>query len=130
MTRRHPRPGADNDDAFTLGADTVTVPAGGTASVPITGDPNAVGFGRHAGYVVATDASTGKAVTRTSVGMVKEDERYNLTVKLVDRNGDPPPGGSDHEGRRLLAVGEYVEGDHPAHAAGHLHPDDVHGRQG
>jgi subtilisin family serine protease len=79
-------------DAFTLGADTVTVPAGGTASVPVTGDPQAVDFGRHAGFVVATDASTGEPVTRTSVALLKEDERYNLTVKLVDRNGDPASG--------------------------------------
>jgi Subtilase family/PA domain len=79
-------------DAFTLGADTVTVPAGGTASVTVTGDPQAVGFGRHAGYVVATDASTGEPVTRTSVALLKEDERYNLTVKLVDRNGRPAAG--------------------------------------
>lgn len=78
--------------AFTLGAGTVTVPAGGTASVPVAGDPQAVGFGRHAGYVVATDAATGEQLTRTSVALLKEDERYDLTVKLVDRNGDPAAG--------------------------------------
>jgi subtilisin family serine protease len=78
--------------AFTLGASTVTVPAGGTASVQVTGDPQAVDFGRHTGYVVATDAATGEPVTRTSVGMLKEDERYNLTVKLVDRSGNPASG--------------------------------------
>ena len=31
---------------FTLGASTVTVPAGGKATVPVTGDPRAVDFGR------------------------------------------------------------------------------------
>ena len=47
--------------AFTLGASTVTVPAGGKATVPVTGDPQAVDFGRHVGYVVGTDAATGTA---------------------------------------------------------------------
>ena len=28
-------------------------------------------------------------VTRTSLGLVKEDERYDLTIKLVDRDGNP-----------------------------------------
>jgi subtilisin family serine protease len=74
---------------FTLGADTVTVPAGGKATVPVTGDPRATDPGRQAGYVVGTDAATGQAVTRTSVGLLKEDERYDLTVKLVGRDGRP-----------------------------------------
>ena len=29
------------------------------------------------------------AVTRTSLGLIKEDERYDLTIKLVDREGRP-----------------------------------------
>ena len=83
---------AQNDDAFTLGAPSVTIRAGRTATVPITGDPTAVEFGRYVGYLVGTDASTGKAVTRTSLGLVKEDERYDLTIKLVDRDGAPAAG--------------------------------------
>ncbi|WP_322938283.1 S8 family peptidase [Nocardioides bizhenqiangii] len=79
-------------DAFTLDAPTVTVPAGGRATVAVTGDPTSVGFGRYAGYLVGTDAGTGQAVTRTSLGMIKEDERYDLTIKLIDRGGDPAAG--------------------------------------
>jgi len=78
--------------AFSLGASTVTVPAGGKETVAVTGDPQAVGAGRHVGYVVGTDAATGEPMTRTSLGLVKEDERYDLTVKLVDRNGQPAAG--------------------------------------
>lgn len=74
---------------FTLGASTVTIPAGGKATVPVIGDPRSAAAGRHAGYVVGTDVATGEQVTRTSVALIKEDERYNLTIKLIDRDGKP-----------------------------------------
>ncbi|MFC8760705.1 S8 family serine peptidase [Streptomyces sp. NPDC057193] len=77
---------------FTLGATAVKVPAGGTAAVPVTGDPRAAAPGRHVGHVTATDAATGKPVTRTSVALLKEDERYDLTVKLVGKDGKPASG--------------------------------------
>ncbi|KAA1418531.1 S8 family serine peptidase [Nocardioides humilatus] len=81
-----------NADAFTLGASTVTVRAGGVRGVPITGDPAAVDFGRYVGYVVGTDSTTGDPVTRTSLGLVKEEERYDLKIKLVGRDGAPAAG--------------------------------------
>jgi subtilisin family serine protease len=80
------------DAAFALGASSVTIPAGAKATVPVTGDPQAVEAGRHVGYVVGTDTATGTPVTRTSVGLVKEDERYDLDIKLIDRNGQPGSG--------------------------------------
>lgn len=73
---------------FELGAGSVAVPAGGTATVPVSGDPTKPGTGRYTGYLVGTDA-TGAVVTRTSLGLIKEDERYDLTVKLVGRDGRP-----------------------------------------
>ncbi|MDG4821811.1 S8 family serine peptidase [Asanoa sp. WMMD1127] len=78
--------------AFSLSASTVTVPAGGQATVRVTGDPRAVGYGRFVGYVVGVDAATGQAVTRSSVALIKEDERYDLTVSLVGRDGKPVAG--------------------------------------
>lgn len=78
---------------FTLGASTVTVPAGGKATVPVTGDPQVATAGaRHVGFVVGTDATTGQPVTRTSVALVKEDERYDLNIKLIGRDGKPAAG--------------------------------------
>lgn len=77
---------------FTLGAATVTVPAGGTAAVPVTGDPRAASAGRQVGYVIATDAATGQPVTRTSVALLEEEERYDLNIKLVGRDGKPAAG--------------------------------------
>ncbi|MDX2562938.1 S8 family serine peptidase [Streptomyces sp. TX20-6-3] len=83
---------SDDGGPFTLGATTLTVPAGGTAVVPVTGDPRAVSAGRHVGYVTATDAATGQPVTRTSVALLKEEERYDLNIKLVGRDGKPGAG--------------------------------------
>ncbi|MEU4353128.1 S8 family peptidase [Streptomyces virginiae] len=77
---------------FRLGATRVSVPAGGTAVVPVTGDPRAAAAGRHVGYVTGTDAATGKPVTRTSVALLKEEERYDLNIKLVGRDGKPAAG--------------------------------------
>ncbi|MFJ8660560.1 S8 family serine peptidase [Streptomyces sp. NPDC093795] len=82
----------DADGPFTLGAATVTVPAGGTAAVPVTGDPQTASVGRHAGYVIATEAATGQPVSRTSVALLKEEERYDLNIKLVGRDGKPAAG--------------------------------------
>ncbi|MFD9048446.1 S8 family peptidase [Streptomyces zaomyceticus] len=82
----------DDGGPFTLGATTVTVPAGGTAAVPVTGDPQAVSAGRHVGYVTATDTATGQSVTRTSVALLKEEERYDLNIELVGRDGKPGAG--------------------------------------
>ncbi|WP_392873341.1 S8 family serine peptidase [Streptomyces sp. LN499] len=83
---------ADDGGPFALGATKVTVPAGGTATVRVTGDPQAASAGRHVGYVIATDVATGKPVTRTSVALLKEEERYDLNIKLVGRDGKPAAG--------------------------------------
>ncbi|MET8151211.1 S8 family peptidase [Actinoplanes sp. NPDC049668] len=74
---------------FSAGAASVTVPAGGQASVPVVGDPTKAGGGQYSGYLVGTDAATGAAVTRTSLGLIKEDERYDLKIKLLGRDGKP-----------------------------------------
>ena len=76
---------------FALSASTVTVPAHGTASVNVTGDPSAAAYGATDGQVEATDAS-GAVVAHTLVGIDREDERYNLTVKATDRSGAPLSG--------------------------------------
>ncbi|WP_327715344.1 S8 family serine peptidase [Streptomyces sp. NBC_00490] len=82
----------DDDGPFTLGTPTVTVPAGGQATVPVTGDPQSASAGRHVGYVTATDTATGQPVSRTSVALLKEEERYDLNIKLIGRDGKPASG--------------------------------------
>ncbi|WP_327130327.1 S8 family serine peptidase [Streptomyces sp. NBC_01343] len=82
---------------FRLGAATVTVPAGGTAAVPVTADPRTAPAGRDVGYVTGTDAATGKPVTRTSVALLKEEELYDLTKK--------PPSSAGRKARRIWTAG-------------------------
>jgi Subtilase family len=83
---------ADVPELFDLSQQSVTVPAGGSADVTVTADADdAPGVGRHTGFVVATDAS-GTVQARTAIGLVKEEERYDLSVRAVDRDGAPAGG--------------------------------------
>ncbi|MFC4906708.1 S8 family serine peptidase [Actinomadura gamaensis] len=87
--------GPDGKEAgglYKLSADQVTVPAHGTAEVNVTADADdAPGTGNFSGQVDATGAD-GKVVAHTAVGLVKEDERYDLDVKLTGRDGRPVGG--------------------------------------
>ncbi|GLH96659.1 peptidase [Phytohabitans aurantiacus] len=74
---------------FTVGSPSVTVPAGGSADVQVTGDPTVDGVGRFTGWLTGTDAATGTPLTRTTLGLLKEDERYDLTIRVRDRAGKP-----------------------------------------
>ncbi|MFE2303440.1 S8 family serine peptidase [Streptomyces sp. NPDC059445] len=77
---------------FTLSADTVTVPAHGTATVTATAEPGLAADGRrYLGRITATDTS-GATVTRTQVGLYREDARHTLHVTLKDRSGKPAAG--------------------------------------
>ncbi|MGH4028080.1 S8 family serine peptidase [Actinomycetota bacterium Odt1-20B] len=64
---------------------TLTVPAHGTATTTVTGDGAKAAVGNNSGRIVAT--SGGKEVAHTAFGLVKEDERYTLTVHVKDRAG-------------------------------------------
>lgn len=71
---------------FTLSADHLTLPAGGTADVTVTADtrPTEVPVGQYTGRLVATGPGT--AVT-TAVAVEKESEHYNLTIDHIGRDG-------------------------------------------
>ncbi|GAA1600699.1 S8 family serine peptidase [Kribbella hippodromi] len=75
------------DDALKLSAATVTVPAGGTATVQATSNTKHDGpDGLYSGRITAT----GDAVTVTSaIGVEKEKESYNLTLKAIGPDGRP-----------------------------------------
>ncbi|MGW6278257.1 S8 family peptidase [Kribbella sp. NPDC055071] len=75
--------------AFQLSATSVTIPAGGTASVQATSNTNNAGpDGSYSGRVTATGGNT----TVTSVvGVVKEAESYNLTLSAIGPDGKPTP---------------------------------------
>ncbi|MFJ3195589.1 S8 family peptidase [Streptomyces griseoviridis] len=73
---------------FTLGATTVTVPAGGTASVGLTADTRLGGTvdGGYSAYVTATGG--GQSV-RTAAAVQREVESYDVTLKFLGRDGKP-----------------------------------------
>ncbi len=74
---------------FTLGAQQVTVPAGGSASVDVVSDTRTgTQDGTFSGSVVAAAGEGGQRV-RTSFGVVREGEAYDLTVKFIDTKGKP-----------------------------------------
>ncbi|MFI6339686.1 S8 family peptidase [Streptomyces sp. NPDC050535] len=74
---------------FTLGATSVTVPAGGEASVGLTVDSKLGGTtdGAYSSYVTATGG--GQSV-RTAAAVQREVESYDLTVKYLTRPGEQP----------------------------------------
>ncbi|MFC9849348.1 S8 family serine peptidase [Streptomyces sp. NPDC060223] len=74
---------------FTLGAKTVTVPAGGTASVDLTANTKLGGTtdGAYSSYVTATG---GGQTVRTAAGVQREVESYDVTVKYITRPGEQP----------------------------------------
>ncbi|MFF1706908.1 S8 family serine peptidase [Streptomyces sp. NPDC058252] len=73
------------DGVATLADSTLTVPAHGTASTTVTGDGSKAPVGDTSGQIVASVAGT--PVAHTAFGLVKEEERYTLTVHVKDREG-------------------------------------------
>ncbi|MEV7811443.1 S8 family serine peptidase [Streptomyces flaveolus] len=74
---------------FTVSPQRVTVPAGGEASANVTADTRAGSTdGTFGGSVSATSADD-KVSVRTAVGVEREVEMYDLTLKHIDENGRP-----------------------------------------
>ncbi|MGC5568963.1 DUF1735 domain-containing protein, partial [Streptomyces sp. FR-108] len=73
---------------FTLGAKTLTVPAGGTASADLTANSKLGGTldGAYSAYVTA---SGGGQSVRTAAAVQREVESYDVTLKFIDRDGNP-----------------------------------------
>lgn len=73
---------------LTLSENTITIPAGGTADVNATLESKFAETGsRYQGFITAK--SNGEAVVHTTMAMVKEEERYTLTLNAKDRKGEP-----------------------------------------
>lgn len=84
----------------TLADTTLTVPAHGTAQTTVTGDGTKAPVGNASGRIVAS--ASGAPVAHTALGLVKEEERYDLTIHVKDRDGAPTPA---HLGVQRLAEG-------------------------
>jgi subtilisin family serine protease len=76
---------------FTLGAQQLTVPAGGTADVDLTADTRLGGDlnGTYGATVTATD---GGQTIRTAAAVDREVETYLVTVNHIDHDGKPADG--------------------------------------
>ena len=79
---------------FDVQPDSLTVPAGGEAAATLTADTRVPGaLGIYSGAVLAT----GDGVSlRTPLAIDKEPERYNLTVRHLDRRGEIPVNYTTH----------------------------------
>ncbi|WP_151773069.1 S8 family serine peptidase [Streptomyces abyssomicinicus] len=88
----------------TLADTRLTVPAHGTASTTVTGDGTDAPVGSTSGRIVASAA--GEPVAHTAFGLVKEEERYSLTVHVKDREGKPAAAGLSVQ---KLAAGNWAE---------------------
>ncbi|QDY78706.1 S8 family peptidase [Streptomyces qinzhouensis] len=77
---------------FSLGAQRITVPAGGTATLDVTADIRVPGTtdGIYQATVVAT-GDDGRTVVRTATAVNREPESYNVTVRALGRDGAPDP---------------------------------------
>ena len=117
---------------FSLSAETVTVPAHGTATVTATAQPSLGATGRrYLGQITATDTASA-VVARTEFGLYKEDERYTLHVSMKDRPGNPAAGTVELQqfGNPdvSLRAGRRQRQARPAAAAGHLQRRDLRRR--
>ncbi|MGA5894197.1 S8 family peptidase [Streptomyces venetus] len=90
-TATNPKGQAAPAGFFKLGATSVTVPAGGKASVPVTVNTKLGGTvdGAYSAYVTAT--GDGQSV-RTAAAVQREIESYDVTVKHIGRDGAPTAG--------------------------------------
>lgn len=87
-TATNPKGAAVPAGFFKLGATSVTVPAGGKASVPFTVNTKLGGTvdGAYSAYVTATG---GGQTVRTAAAVQREVESYDVTLKFLDRDGKP-----------------------------------------
>ena len=73
---------------LTLSETHITVPAQGSVSVNVTLDATLGENGtRYQGHLTAM--VDGQGLVHTTMAMVKEDERYPLTINAIDRDGSP-----------------------------------------
>ncbi|WP_407560267.1 S8 family peptidase [Streptomyces sp. 184] len=95
LTATTVQPGGDAAPSgmFSMGTDVVTVPAGGTAQVPVTVDTRRGGDVDGVYSVFVTAAGDGQRVV-TPGGVEREGEAYDVTLEFLGRDGQPTTEGS------------------------------------
>jgi subtilisin family serine protease len=86
--------------ALSVGTDTVTVPAGGTADLPVTVDLAGVTDGLYSGFVTATGPDGVKLTT--PVGLLDSTDNVALTVRVLGLDGQPAPPDPNYGGIPVL----------------------------
>ncbi|MCY0951503.1 S8 family serine peptidase [Streptomyces sp. H27-S2] len=90
---------------FTLGAQRITVPAGGSATVDLTADTR-LGAAVDGSYATTVVASGGGQSVRTAAAVEREVESYDVTFKTLGRDGAPSTSWqADLKGYEGLATG-------------------------
>ena len=77
------------DDATALGATTLTVPAGGTAALPVTLDPSALDHGHYGAVSLRLVARSGDTTVVTPIGAYAEPQHVDVTFRVLGRDGRP-----------------------------------------
>ena len=122
---RPPRPASSRS-----ARQTVTVPAGGTASVDLTVEHEARRHGRTARTPRTSTATGGGQTVRTAAAVQREVESYDVTLKYIGRDGQPAavlrrrPVGISGLGRRTSGTSPYGRVRHRQgpRPQGRLHP--------
>ncbi|GAB2878609.1 S8 family peptidase [Streptomyces mayteni] len=84
---RAPDGSAAPEGVFTLGADQVTVPAGSTATVPVTADTTT--GDQYGAYTLHVTATGDEQTVRTSGAVLREEEKFDLTIEVTGRDDQP-----------------------------------------
>lgn len=93
------------EDALTVRPATLTLPAGGTATATVSLDPARLEDRLWEGGVAFS--AGGETRLRLPVGLYDEPERYDLTVRVLDRDGkpyDPSTGADDPNGDATIPI--------------------------
>ncbi|WP_103503805.1 MULTISPECIES: S8 family serine peptidase [unclassified Streptomyces] len=94
-----PDGGEAPEKLFRLAAPSVTVPAGGTATVEVVADPTVAGPDAAGHYSVVVVGSAGEQQVRAAGTATLRQELHDVTVEVVDRHGNPA------DGARVFVVG-------------------------
>ncbi|MFF3379586.1 S8 family serine peptidase [Streptomyces sp. NPDC002680] len=74
---------------FSVSPQRITVPAGGEASVDVTADTRSGSADGTFGGSVSAVSADDKVAVRTAVGVQREVESFDLTLRHLDENGEP-----------------------------------------
>lgn len=87
---------------ITFSANEITVPAHGEAKVDVTFTPAAL---------TATGGFGGRITPNVAFGGVAEVESYELTIKVIDRDGKPASGADEEDFLGISRIDDYDEND-------------------